>query len=166
MAIQYETINIQFPKEIKRRETSAWIKQIATQYQKRVGEIVFVFCSDAEILRINNQFLKHDYYTDILSFDYSENDTLSGDLFISLETVKSNAAQYETNYAEELLRVMIHGILHLCGFNDKTPEDEKCMRQKEDEALRLFPFTLHPSLSRHCELRGTKQEANQNTSGT
>ena len=91
MSIRYETINIQFPKTMRRRETSAWIKQIAAQYQKRVGELVFVFCDDAEILRINNQYLQHDYYTDIITFDYSESDTLSGDLFISLDTVKSNA---------------------------------------------------------------------------
>ena len=145
MAIHYETINIQFPKTIKRRKTSAWIKQIAAQYQKRVGEVVFVFCPDAEILHINKQYLQHDYYTDILTFDYSENDVLSGDLFISLETVKSNAGKYGTNYAEELHRVMIHGILHLCGLNDKTPEDEQLMRQKEDEALRLLPFTFYSS---------------------
>ena len=145
MAIRYETINIPFPKEIRRRETSAWIKQIVAQYQKRVGEIVYVFCMDAEILRINKQYLKHNYYTDILTFDYSENDVLSGDLFISLETVKSNSEKYRTDYAEELHRVMIHGILHLCGLNDKTPEDEERMRQKEDEALRLFSFTQNPS---------------------
>ena len=145
MAIRYETINIRFPKEIRRKETSAWIKQIAAQYQRRVGEMVFVFCSDAEILRINNQYLQHDYYTDILTFDYSEKDILSGDLFISLETVKSNAEKYETDYAEELHRVMIHGILHLCGLNDKTPEDEKRMRQKEDDALRLLSFNFHLS---------------------
>ena len=145
MSIRYETIDIPFPKIIKRRETTNWIKQIITQYQKRVGDIVYVFCPDAEILRINNQYLSHDYYTDIITFDYSKGDTLSGDLFISLNTVKSNAEKYGTNAAEELYRVMIHGILHLCGFNDKTPEEEKRMRQKEDEALSLLPFTFHPS---------------------
>ena len=143
MPIRYEAIDIRFPKTIKRRETSAWIKQIVAQHQKRVGELVCVFCSDAEILRINNQYLGHDYYTDIITFDYSENDILSGDLFISLETVKSNSEKYETRYEEELYRVMIHGILHLCGFNDKTPEDEKRIREKEEEALRLLPVTFH-----------------------
>ena len=143
MSIQYKTIDVPFPKIIKRSETSAWIKQIVNQYSKRVGEIVFIFCSDDEILKMNNQYLKHDYYTDIITFDYSENDILSGDVFISLDTVKSNAGKYATNDTEELHRVMIHGILHLCGLNDKAPEDEKQMRQKEDEALRLFPFTLH-----------------------
>ena len=146
MSIRYETVDIKFPKGIKRREISSWIKQVVAQYQKRVGEIVCVFCSDAEILRINNQYLGHDYYTDIITFDYSENGILSGDLFISLETVKSNSEKYETCYEEELCRVMIHGILHLCGFNDKTPEDEKRIREKEDDAVRLFPFTFHSSL--------------------
>jgi len=135
MSIRYETIDIRFPKTIKRKETTDWIKKVATQYQKRVGDITCIFCSDAEILRINNQYLQHDYYTDILTFDYSGNDTLSGDLFISLGTVKSNSEKYGTNYEEELHRVMIHGILHLCGFNDKTPDEAKRMRQKEDEAL-------------------------------
>ena len=142
MSIRYETIDIRFPKAVKRKETTAWIKQMAAQHQKRVGELVYIFCSDAEMLRINNQYLKHDYYTDIITFDYSEKEVLSGDIFISLETVKSNATTYGTNPTEELFRVMIHGILHLCGFNDKTPEDEKRMRQKEDEALVLLPFTL------------------------
>jgi rRNA maturation RNase YbeY len=137
MAIHYETVDIRSPK-IKRRDTNDWIKEVAAQYQKRVGEISYVFCSDAEILRINNLYLRHDYYTDIITFDYSEGDTLSGDLFISLETVKSNSVQFGTDYSEELNRVMIHGILHLCGFSDKSPEDEKVMREKEDEALVLI----------------------------
>ncbi|GHT88698.1 endoribonuclease YbeY [Bacteroidia bacterium] len=134
MAIHYEAVDIKSPK-IKRRDTTNWIKKIVAQYQKRVGEISYIFCSDAEILRINNLYLKHDYYTDIITFDYSEGDTLSGDLFISLETVKSNSLQFATDYDEELHRVMIHGILHLCGFKDKSPEDEKVMREKENEAL-------------------------------
>jgi rRNA maturation RNase YbeY len=134
MAIHYETVDIKSP-QIKRRDTTNWIKEVAAQYQKRVGEISYIFCSDAEILRINNLYLKHDYYTDIITFDYSEDDTLSGDLFISLETVKSNSLQLGTDYDEELHRVMIHGILHLCGFKDKSPEDEKMMREKENEAL-------------------------------
>ncbi|GHT00212.1 endoribonuclease YbeY [Bacteroidia bacterium] len=134
MVIHYETVDIKSPK-IKRRATTNWIKTVAAQYQKRVGEISYIFCSDAEILRINNLYLKHDYYTDIITFDYSEGDILSGDLFISLETVKSNSEQFGTDYDEELRRVMIHGVLHLCGFKDKSSEDEKVMREKENEAL-------------------------------
>ncbi|GHT08510.1 endoribonuclease YbeY [Bacteroidia bacterium] len=134
MAIFYEASDIPFPK-IKRRETSRWIKSVVEQYHKRVGDITYIFCTDEEILRINKQFLNHDYYTDIITFDYTENETISGDLFISLDTVKSNAEKFGTNYDEELHRVIIHGILHLCGFKDKSSEDEKQMRERENEAL-------------------------------
>jgi rRNA maturation RNase YbeY len=134
MSFFYETVDIGVPR-IKKRNTSNWIKSIIAHYQKKTGAITYIFCSDKEILRINNLYLKHDYYTDIITFDYSEEDTISGDLFISLDTVKSNAEQFQTNYEEELYRVMIHGILHLCGFNDKSPEDELTMREKENEAL-------------------------------
>ena len=134
MAIHYETIDVRAPK-IKRRTVNNWIKETILQCQKRVGEIVCVFCSDAEILRINREYLKHDYYTDIITFDYSKENEISGDLFISLDTVKSNAEQFSTNYSEELHRVMIHGILHLCGFNDKTSEEITLIRKKENEAL-------------------------------
>jgi rRNA maturation RNase YbeY len=134
MAISFNAVDIPFPK-IKRRDTSRWIKNVIVSYHKRVGEIAYIFCSDDEILRINKRYLNHDYYTDIITFDYSEKDTLSGDLFISTDTVKSNSEKFQTDYFEELHRVMIHGILHLCGLNDKSPEDEKRMREKEDEAL-------------------------------
>jgi len=158
MSIRYETIDIPFPKSLKRREATDWIKKVATQYQKKAGDIVCVFCSDAEILRINNQYLKHDYYTDIITFDYSDGDVLSGDLFISLDTIKSNAEKYETNYTEELYRVIIHGVLHLCGFNDKTSEDVKCMRQKEDESLRLLCILK----SQVSSLRGQSPKQSKN----
>ena len=135
MAIIYQSDDISFPK-IKRREVSNWIKSIAYSHNKKIGEIACVFCSDEKILGINVQYLNHNYYTDIITFDYSEGDIISGDLFISLDTVRSNAGKYGTDYNEELCRVIIHGILHLCGFNDKSAEDEKMMRQKEDEALK------------------------------
>jgi len=137
MAIAYETADIRFPK-IKRRETTHWIKQVVERFNKRMGDITYIFCSDAEILRINQFYLKHDYYTDIITFDYSEGDKISGDLFISLETVKTNSEKFKTEFDEELRRVMIHGILHLCGYEDKTPEKKKIMREKEDGALRIF----------------------------
>jgi rRNA maturation RNase YbeY len=137
MAILYESTSVPFPK-IKRRETSRWIKQVITLYRKKQGDINYIFCPDDEILQINRQYLNHDYYTDIITFDYTEEDTISGDLFISLETVKSNAEKFGTAYPDELARVMIHGVLHLCGLNDKTPEEEKLMRLKEDEALLLL----------------------------
>ncbi|MDR2087004.1 MAG: rRNA maturation RNase YbeY [Dysgonamonadaceae bacterium] len=137
MAIFYESISVSVPK-MKRRETSRWIKQIINLYGKKPGNVSYIFCSDEEILQINRQYLHHDYYTDIITFDYTEEDAVSGDLFISLDTVKSNAEKFGTDYSDELARVMIHGVLHLCGLNDKTPEDEKTMRLKEDEALLLL----------------------------
>jgi len=137
MAIVYETADVKIPK-IKRRETTYWIKQVVAQLKKQAGDITYIFCSDAEILRINQFYLKHDYYTDIITFDYSEGDKISGDLFISIETVKTNSEKFKTGFDEELRRVMIHGILHLCGYEDKTPEKKKIMREKEDDALRIF----------------------------
>ena len=137
MAIFYEMEGISFPK-IKRRETTRWIKQVIEHFHKKLGSITYIFCSDEEILRINQSYLNHDYYTDIITFDYSEGDKISGDLFISLETVKTNSEKYKTNYIEELHRVMIHGILHLCGYEDNTPEKKKIIRSKEDESLDLL----------------------------
>ena len=139
MAIIYQSDNVKFPK-IKRREISNWIKSVAASYNKKIGEIAFVFCSDKKILEINTQYLNHDYYTDIITFDYSEEDIVSGDLFISLDTVRSNAEKFSVDYIEELCRVIIHGILHLCGFNDKSTEDKKVIREKEDEALKQYEF--------------------------
>ncbi|MDR0541505.1 MAG: rRNA maturation RNase YbeY [Dysgonamonadaceae bacterium] len=138
MAFVFETADVSFPKNIKRRETGKWIKSVIENYRKQAGNITCVFCSDDEILQINRQYLNHDYYTDIITFDYSEADVLSGDLFISLDTVKSNAEKYGTDYAEELRRVIIHGILHLCGFNDKSLADARRMREKENEALSRY----------------------------
>jgi len=137
MPIFYDAVEVKFP-NIKKRDTGNWIKSVVANHQKRVGDISYIFCSDEEILRINNQYLNHDYYTDIITFDYSEKNIVSGDLFISLETVKSNAEKFGTEYREELNRVIIHGILHLCGFKDKSPEEEAIMRQKENEALSLL----------------------------
>lgn len=136
MAVFYESEGIAFPK-IKRGETTQWIKRVIAYHGKKAGDVTYIFCSDEEILQINRQYLNHDYYTDIITFDYSEGNKLSGDLFISLETVKTNSEKFGTGYDEELRRVMIHGILHLCGFKDKTPEEENAMRAKEAEALKL-----------------------------
>ena len=137
MAVSYEAEGVSFPK-IKRRETTKWIKHVAEVHNRKIACITYIFCSDEEILRINNAYLNHDYYTDIITFDYSENDCISGDLFISLDTVKTNAEKFKTDYCEELHRVIIHGILHLCGFKDKTEKEEKQMRKKEEEALSLL----------------------------
>ena len=136
--ITYQTQNIEFPQKISKRKTTNWIKTVAQSYNKKIGEIAFIFCSDDDILKINNEFLKHDYYTDIITFDYSEGNTVSGDIFISLDTVKSNAEKFNQPFEKELHRVIIHGVLHLCGQADQTPEERAEMTQKEDLALAGF----------------------------
>ena len=123
---------------IRRRDTSAWVKAVAASYGKKVGEIAYIFVDDEEILRVNREYLQHDYYTDIITFDYTEGDTISGDLFISLDTVRTNAEQFGKPYEEELHRVIIHGILHLCGINDKGPGEREQMEAAEDKALALL----------------------------
>jgi len=142
MAIIYEAADVSFPK-IKRKEITRWIRQIIIEhFHKRPGDITYIFCSDEEILRINKSYLNHDYYTDIITFDYSEGNIISGDLFIAIETVKTNSEKFNTEYDEELRRVMIHGILHLCGYDDKTTTEKKIMRTKEDEALGIIERML------------------------
>ena len=134
--ISYNTVNVKMP-AIRRRDTSAWVKAVAASYGKKVGEIAYIFVDDEEILRVNREYLQHDYYTDIITFDYTEGDTISGDLFISLDTVRTNAEQFAKLYDEELHRVIIHGILHLCGINDKGPGEREIMEAAEDKALAL-----------------------------
>lgn len=134
--ITYSTENVKFP-NIKRRETTAWIKRVAATYGKKVGEVGYLFCDDEHILQVNNEYLGHDYYTDIITFDYCEGDVLNGDLVISLDTVHSNAELFGKAYDEELHRVIIHGILHLCGLNDKRPGERAQMEAAEDAALKL-----------------------------
>lgn len=136
MAITYYAENIPFP-PIKRREITQWIKTVAAVYEKKIGDIAYIFCSDEKILEINREYLQHDYYTDIITFDYSEGNKISGDLFISLDTVKSNAETFHTKYSEELHRTIIHGILHLCGINDKGPGEREIMEAEENKALAL-----------------------------
>lgn len=122
---------------IKKRENNAWIKKVATDYGKKIGEIAYIFCSDDKILEVNRQYLHHDYYTDIITFDYTEDDVISGDIFISLDTVKSNSEEQGTGYDEELHRVIIHGILHLCGINDKGEGERAIMEAAENKALAM-----------------------------
>lgn len=135
--VTYQTEGVEMPK-IKKRETTAWIKAVAESYGKRTGEIAYIFCSDEKILEVNRQFLQHDYFTDIITFDYTEGKRISGDIFISLDTVQSNAEQYGTDYDTELHRVIIHGILHLVGINDKGPGEREIMEAAEDAALELL----------------------------
>ena len=135
--ITYQTEGTQMP-SIKKRETTEWVKQVAASYGKKVGEIAYIFCSDEKILEVNRQYLEHDYYTDIITFDYTESNRISGDLFISLDTVRTNAEQFSQPYERELHRVIIHGILHLCGINDKGPGEREIMEEAENKALALI----------------------------
>jgi len=132
--IQYIAEGIELP-SIQKQKINNWIKETAAEYGKKTGEIAYIFCTDERILEVNNQFLKHDYFTDIITFDYSEGNIISGDIFISLDTVKSNAEDFEVTFEMELQRILIHGILHLCGQDDKTPESRKEMTRKENMAL-------------------------------
>lgn len=122
----------------KRTILKQWIKTIVENNKKEVGEISYIFCSDEQLLEINKEFLNHDYYTDIITFDYSETDVVSGDLFISIERIKDNAETLKTSYQEELHRVIIHGVLHLLGYKDKTEEESENMRKLEDECLLIL----------------------------
>jgi len=135
--ISYNAEGVAMP-NIKRRATTAWIKAVAATYGKRVGEIGYLFVDDEHILDVNNQYLGHDYYTDIITFDYCEGDVLNGDLVISLDTVRSNAELFGKSYEEELHRVIIHGVLHLCGLNDKGPGERELMEDAENRALALL----------------------------
>ncbi|WP_314748731.1 rRNA maturation RNase YbeY [Tannerella forsythia] len=135
--ITYNTEDVKMP-VFPKRKTSAWIKRVAALHGKTVGDIAYIFCSDEKILDVNRMYLQHDYYTDIITFDYSEDDMISGDLFISLDTVRTNAEKFTVAYDSELYRVIIHGVLHLCGIDDKAPGARAVMERYENEALQLL----------------------------
>ena len=129
--VSYFNEDISFPFKEK-RFTSRWLKIVAESEGKRLGEVSVIFCSDKYILDINIKYLQHDYYTDIITFDYCEGSRLSGDLFISIDSVRENASFYGVEFADELNRVIVHGLLHLIGYDDHTPEDIAVMRAKEN----------------------------------
>lgn len=135
--INFIVEDIEFP-DIEQDKIIFWIKQTASVYSKKTGNINYIFCSDKRILEVNNQYLQHDYYTDIITFDYTQGNKISGDIFISLDTVKSNSEEQKTDFYAELLRIIIHGVLHLCGQNDKNPVDKAEMTRKENLAMELF----------------------------
>jgi rRNA maturation RNase YbeY len=135
--ITYEADGVKFP-NIKKRETSNWIRRVAASYGKKIGDIAYLFVNDEKILEANNQFLGHDYYTDIITFDYCDGKILNGDLMISVDTVFTNSDKFGRPYSEELNRVIIHGILHLCGINDKGPGEREIMEAAEDKALAMI----------------------------
>ena len=134
--ISYSAEGVKMP-ALKKRDTNAWIKAVAAQYGRKVGEIGYLFVNDEKILEVNKEYLGHDYYTDIITFDYDEGDVINGDLVISLDTVRSNALLLGKTYNEELHRVIIHGILHLCGINDKGPGEREIMEAAENKALAM-----------------------------
>ena len=137
MNITFNTDGVAMP-DIEPQRIRDWVQRVAQAHGRRVGEVNYIFVSDERILDINRQFLGHDYYTDIITYDYCEADILQGDLFISLDTVRTNAEGLGVTYAQELHRVVIHGILHLCGINDKGPGEREVMEAEENTALALL----------------------------
>ena len=135
--IVYSTYEVKMP-VFSKRKISAWIKLIASEYKKKVGEIAYIFCSDDKILEINNEYLSHDYFTDVITFDYSYDNIISGDIFISTDTVRTNAIKFNVSYEKELYRVIIHGILHLCGLEDNTKVKQIQMGKNEDTTLNIL----------------------------
>lgn len=129
--------------QIDQKRISEWVKAVAASYDRVVGDINYIFVSDEEILRINREFIHHDYYTDHIGFDYSEGNSLAGDIYIGIETVMTNAPLVGATYEQELHRVIIHGVLHLCGIEDKEPHQRAEMQAAEDKALELL--TIHNS---------------------
>jgi rRNA maturation RNase YbeY len=125
-------------KLLLKRPVKNWLGEVVKHEEKKMGNVNIVFHNDEQLLKLNKQYLNHDTFTDIITFDYSEKNMLHGDICISVERVKENAEKYNFSFDEELRRVMAHGILHLCGYQDKKNKDKKLMKQKEEEALFLF----------------------------
>lgn len=136
--ITYLAQQIEMP-EFNQSAVNEWIEQVARNHNRVVGPLTYIFCSDEKILEVNRQFLQHDYFTDVITFDYSSHKRISGDIFISLDTVRSNAELFQRAYNDEFMRVVIHGVLHLCGINDKGPGEREIMEAHENAALALLP---------------------------
>ena len=134
--ITYNAEGVKLQK-IGKRDTTRWIKAVAATHNRKVGEIGYMFVNDEKILEVNNEYLGHDYYTDVITFDYCEGNILNGDIVISLDTVRTNAEKFGKTYEDELFRVIIHGVLHLCGINDKGPGEREIMEENENKALAL-----------------------------
>lgn len=131
----FEDTNFKFN---KRRATSKWLKSAIALENKKLGDISIIYCSDDYLLEINKQYLSHDYYTDVITFNYCEGDLISGDIFISVDTIKANAQEYGASFDNELCRVMVHGLLHLIGYDDDCESNQLIMRQKEDFYLERY----------------------------
>lgn len=137
MSIQYCSEDLAVPK-FQKRKITRWIKETITSEGKTLGDISFIFCSDTYLLEVNKQYLNHDYFTDIITFDYVEGNLISGDIFISCDRVKENAAEFKTGFDNELFRIIIHGVLHLLGYKDKSKKDKLLMTEKEDMYLKVL----------------------------
>lgn len=137
-SIEFTTDGVQMPAALDPEVTRRWLAVVAESHGRRIGELTYIFCSDDRIIEVNRQFLQHDYYTDIITFDYCRGRVLSGDMFISLDTVRSNADMLGVDPDRELHRVVVHGLLHLCGINDKGPGEREIMEREEDAALAVL----------------------------
>lgn len=138
MTIRWLTQGVEFPEAIEKSLVEPWLAKVAEAHGKILGPLTYILTDDEGILRVNREFLNHDYFTDIITFDYSKRRMVSGDIYISLETVGTNAEQFGQNPLRELHRVIVHGLLHLCGINDKGPGEREIMEREEDAALQLF----------------------------
>lgn len=139
-AVSFTNKNTTFKLKDKAR-VATWVERVVLMFHKYPSEIQYIFCDDAFVAEMNQQYLNHDTLTDIITFNYNTGHYISGDIFISIDRVKENAATFKTTEEDELHRVMIHGILHLCGLNDKSPKDKKLMQEKENEALEILQRT-------------------------
>lgn len=138
MTVEWLTDGVTPMPEMDTARLEEWIGQVVAAHGKIAGPLTYIFCGDEKIIEVNREFLQHDYYTDIITFDYTRGRRVSGDMFISLDTVKSNAETVGQPYERELLRVIIHGVLHLCGINDKGPGEREIMEAHEEQALSLL----------------------------
>lgn len=139
--ISYNVVNTEMP-PINQQKVTEWVRQVAATYQRHVGDINFIFVDDEEILRVNREFIGHDYYTDHIGFDYSKGSTISGDIYVGVDTVRTNSEKIGCDYNEELHRVIIHGVLHLCGIDDKGLGERVIMEAEEDKALELWKSSI------------------------
>ena len=135
--ISFDVKNVKMP-DADFAKIEIWLNEVAATHDRRIGNLNYLFCDDEEILRVNREFLHHDYYTDIITFDYSRKDKAGGDIFISLDTVKSNSEDLKVSFHSEILRVIVHGLLHLCGIDDKAPGEREVMEKEENKALSLW----------------------------
>lgn len=137
LRIYWQTENVMLP-DLDFQRTGVWLDEVARVHGRLINELNYIFCDDERIIEVNRQFLSHDYYTDIITFDYCRGRMLRGDMYISLDTVRSNAEVLAVDYQTELLRVIVHGVLHLCGIDDKAPGAREIMERNENEALALY----------------------------